>query len=1134
MKGFCKYFLPTFFFLFVLYINHSLAQQYRVTQLSVDNNLSHSDVTSIVEDSYGYIWLATNNGLNRYNGYDVVKFQHKLNDEFSLPHNRIKTLNISQSGNNNLFLGAEKGIATYITDKERFERKISFDKYDNIFSHLKEDKNNVLWYVDRKWVLHGVDKSNNEQLYKLPFEGEVIGLELFNDKVWIGVNGRNGQNKGVLIFDPKTKTFDSIDVLKTFRLYSMKAKKDAIYIASYLGVYEFKNVADYKRLFRFKGNHIPFNINGIDVDHKKDIWLSYYHKQYFGPKENGLLRLSVVEGEYQIYEKYNLEKFFKSSSINSIMIDSHDILWVSTWGEGAFYMDLREKSFRLLNKQNGYDIINDYISAIYETESTLWLGTRGGLSMIEKSGNTFSRDVKHFLKGEYITEITSSKEGTLLVNTQRSGLFEYKEDGFESALHLPKVYFRSMDVDDDGLLWIVEDGKGILLYDLENRKEVFLLNKDNFLPSNLITFTYKDPIKSDIIWVGTMDAGLLRIKRNEGLKFDVQSFTSDENDTSTIGSNFIWPIIRENDSTLWVGTIGGGLNKLMESAKGISFERVTDEEGLICNDIESLEIDIDGNIWFGGSGLGRLNPKTLAVKHFDVNDGLQSNSFKVDASYSNQKGGLYFGGTNGLNYFVPSDFHDNPFPPKVVIENISIDGKRIKVGEKINGRVLLTSPLNNKSEITLLANENNFSIDLVGIHLSNTRKNKYKYQLVGGNEKWIPLKGNQRSLLYNNLEAGEYILNIKAGSNDGKWSRVKTLKINILPPWWATLWFKGIVVLLILAMAISYYKYRTYLLKKRQVELEKQVSIRTLELSNANEEIKQQATSLEQKAVMLSQQAEELEAQRDNLDSKNKIISEKNEHITASISYAQTIQKATLPFTEMFEKNFSEHFVLYRPKDIVSGDFYWMAEHNNITYLAAVDCTGHGVPGAFMSMIGHSLLNKIVHEQGITEVHEIIESLDKEVQKALKQEKSRNDDGMDLIICAFEKNESGQNKRTVTFCGAKNGIYHYNKTEHELIEIKGNRRSVGGRQSREPKPFTAQTIEVMEGDSLYLITDGILDQNQADRRRIGKRGFAEILNKAISASSLLIDQHEIITSSLDAFQGDEKQRDDITVIGVRL
>ncbi len=271
----------------------------------------------------------------------------------------------------------------------------------------------------------------------------------------------------------------------------------------------------------------------------------------------------------------------------------------------------------------------------------------------------------------------------------------------------------------------------------------------------------------------------------------------------------------------------------------------------------------------------------------------------------------------------------------------------------------------------------------------------------------------------------------------------------------------------------------------------------------------------------------EISLQRDLLERQNK-------NITASIRYALTIQQAILPDQQSLSGLF-DTFIIYKPKDIVSGDFYWFSGFDekkagrNRFFIALVDCTGHGVPGAFMSMIGNRLLNEIVNERHVEDPKEILELLNKEVRVALRQEQTDNNDGMDLSLCSFEKQKNSQLK--MTFAGAKRTVYIYKKDKKELLSLKGDRKSIGGiGEKKENFKFVNHDVLLSQGDQIYMLTDGIIDQNGPDRKRFGSKKFEDTI--ILIYDEKMDNQKELFEKELSKFMENEEQRDDITILGL--
>ena len=325
------------------------------------------------------------------------------------------------------------------------------------------------------------------------------------------------------------------------------------------------------------------------------------------------------------------------------------------------------------------------------------------------------------------------------------------------------------------------------------------------------------------------------------------------------------------------------------------------------------------------------------------------------------------------------------------------------------------------------------------------------------------------------------------------------------------------------------------ILENQNKILEQKVIERTKEISTKQEEILVQNEELHQ-------QQEEIISQRDYINIQNKQLKTTNTQFLDSVRYAKTIQKAILLMKQRVQTHFEDSFVLFRPRDIVSGDFYWIYETNDpitneeIILIAVLDCTGHGVPGAFISLIGFAILNEIVAKENVISPAKIVERLDERLQEALRQKQNHNMDGMDVAMCAIRKvnsihHSTGKKQFEIIFTGAKRPLYYIKDDIFE--ELKGNKMSVGGiTRKKEELEFQEEKIILSKGDKIYLTTDGFADQNGKNQQKIGslklKTTFEEIHTLPFTEQKTKLEQ------ILDTHQGKQKQRDDITILGVKL
>ncbi|MHC1704277.1 MAG: SpoIIE family protein phosphatase [Tenuifilaceae bacterium] len=402
---------------------------------------------------------------------------------------------------------------------------------------------------------------------------------------------------------------------------------------------------------------------------------------------------------------------------------------------------------------------------------------------------------------------------------------------------------------------------------------------------------------------------------------------------------------------------------------------------------------------------------------------------------------------------------------------------------------------------------------------------EYQYLIVGKMNKWSEwTKTNPLDFLY--LPSGKYTIQLRARDIFGNESKIYSLAFTIKPPFWKTPWFIGICLLFAMVSLVMLVKYRERQLQRDKQILEEKVVERTKTIEEQKKVLEVQRDTLAKTNAEIMQQKEEIEAQRDEIETQRDYIYKQNEEITQSIEYAKRIQTAVMPKKEEVSAILPEHFILFKPRDIVSGDFYWMAKKNNRIVIAAADCTGHGVPGAFMSMLGISFLNEIVIGGNETKPSIILNQLRDLIKSTLSQkgEIGESRDGMDIALCVIDLES-----KTLQFAGAYNPLYLIRNSE--LIEIKADKMPVGI-HLQEKESFTNNEMSFVSGDVIYIFSDGYVSQFGGE---FGRKYMAKPFKKmlAIIAEKPMDKQCEMLEQEFEEWRGFNHQVDDILIIGVK-
>jgi serine phosphatase RsbU (regulator of sigma subunit) len=595
---------------------------------------------------------------------------------------------------------------------------------------------------------------------------------------------------------------------------------------------------------------------------------------------------------------------------------------------------------------------------------------------------------------------------------------------------------------------------------------------------------------NDITALYTANDGTVWIgSRNKGLTIikgaDIKIVNPDFNFTPTC-------FTEDKEGNLWVGTEGLGV--LIISDNKI-IRKIAAAEGLESGIVTALITDEDGNIYIGTpNGLLKYDIIEKRLLTYGAAEGFVGIEVRPNAAFRNKEGKLWIGTVAGITQVNPKALRINRQAPIVNITRVRVELKDRSIYEPLS----------------LKYTENSVLIDYKGICITNAAKVRYKVMLQGADHDWQPIT-DQTFSNYPSLPPGDYTFKVLARNNSGIWTKEPaTFHFVISPPFWQTAWFYSIVIVLFLIGFVFFIKIRERNLKREKAELEAKVAERTLEIRE-----------------------------------KNKLLAKKNKDITDSINYARRIQAAMMPSEEKMKSLLPNGFVYYRPKDIVSGDFYWSVKESDRTLVAAADCTGHGVPGAFMSMISISALNKIVKENKVLDPAEILNTLRKDIIEDLTQEKddgSDTKDGLDIALLSID-----YKNMIVDYSGAYNSLYIVKNREitedeinidfkfklyqNRLIEVKADRMPIGISERMHQK-FSSRRVKVEAGDFLFITTDGYIDQFGGPKGgKLMSRRFKEILLEI--ANNNLKEAYKLLNDKFLEWRGDYEQIDDVLVIGIR-
>jgi len=811
----------------VFIMDHANAQlqnyPYKIKYLTVDEGLSHTDANDIAQDKQGFIWVATYFGLDRYDGYTIKKYYNSTEPFNNAYNNRLQSIFPDDEGN--IWICSEGGLQRFDVRLEKYiNYKFSGKILNNLSKLYKPAGNKIFALVGNQFktfVIHGdrLTEQKSNVLNQMGCTDFVVdqnrNIYLATDKgLWI-LNS-TGKLTRLYLDQPQQQNIIRISFDNDGNL--LLATVNSAYIVHQLNLPYSNNNIRLKIVKQFiYANHGP--IKNILQDKNSFYWIN---------DGANLLKLDNSFHLLQVINGTNLQQGqgLNSNSLSKIFIDRSQCLWICTFGGGVNYFDLNAKPFYTLqhNPDSANSLSGNYIRSVLEDGHYLWLGTTAnGLNRYDFISHNFQHyntyDSRVRLKSNTITALLLDNDHNLWIGNS-GGIEIMKPDGLE--LFRPKGYEQfptyildTFAKDCFGNIWFGNHTNrfGVIWKDQNDYYHVKYYGEGFFILA--------DPKKPQLFVSSTH--GLKRlIIDHEGNILSASVYEAALK-PGAISSNYTYPIVKENDSTYWIGTIGGGLNRLSLAADGSSFFKTYASKYGIFNDVESLEIDSAGNIWMGGNGLDYFNPRSMKLIRYDKNDGLQGNSFKVASSYKGASGRLYFGGINGLNYFYPEQIHSNKIPAVPVITDLLINNEEPEIGGPDSGKNRIKNSVSFCHRLQINYLQNNFELFFSSMHFANPLKCKYRYKLIGFDQDWKYTDGKNPSAAYNNMDYKQYTFTVQATNNDGIWSlQSAQMQIVIAPPWWKSVTAKVIYVILFLALLIGIYIYQARWYKlKQKIEVQK-------------------------------------------------------------------------------------------------------------------------------------------------------------------------------------------------------------------------------------------------------------------------------------------------------------------------
>jgi ligand-binding sensor domain-containing protein len=799
----------------------------RFQQFSIEDGLSQNTINTIFQDSKGFMWFGTQNGLNRYDGVSFTVYKSISGDTNTIASSDVYA--VFEDRHKNIWFGTRSGLSRY-------------NRASNNFSNFEDDALS-LFAMRPVWCIVGDHKE---------------------DKLWIGASG------GLFQFDIATKQFnhykinDSIQNANSIRTIC-EDRTGKLWIGPTVG--GLKLFDKTKRIFtavNSPSDNLLRDITCIHEDKDGLIWM--------GKEDGSILRYNHINNTFQEYNALK-NKF----PIRALLQDKEGNLWIGTDKGGVFLLNESNGRMSMLGEkdQNGTDVVLSFFNdakgdmwlgtyhggaylfdkvdttfnhlspypeikhpeesnsvlAIYDDGKDLWLGTDGG-GLVRKGGATtqyYKKSTGNAIAGNTILCITAGKDDQLYAGTYADGfsILDRKSGRFRNyntsnGLNDNSVWTIYSDGD---VLWIGTNKGGINLFNTRTKTFKYftnILKDERTISSNTIRCIYKDTRGK--VWIGTVSG--LNLFNEQDSTFTSFFNRSPGNSLSNVNVLCIYEDARKN---LWMGTHGGGINKYDYHTD--TFTSFQEKDGLAGNIVYSILEDAQGNLWMStNKGISKFDVAKKEFKNFDTRSGLASSQFNVGSYYKRKDGRMYFGNIEGVSAFYPHFIRQNSFVPPVVITEFHLFNKPVSIG----GESPLTKAIEETSEITLDYTQSVFSLRFAALNYTHSDKNNFQYKLEPFDKEWI-YAGNSNTATYTNLDPGSYVFKVKGSNNDGVWNeKFTTLKITITPPFWKTIWFN--VLLTVLAVVVLYGAYRLKIrsMKKQKEILTLLVDQRTKEIEEKN------------------------------------------------------------------------------------------------------------------------------------------------------------------------------------------------------------------------------------------------------------------------------------------------------------
>lgn len=841
----------------------------RLSTVNSNDGLSQGFISCMLQDKRGYVWVATKDGLNRYDGYDFTVFRHDIDNPNSISDNFI--FNFLEDSRGLVWISTLKGLDVFDPARESFTH-IDYLPEDATFTgdvkRMSQDAFGNLWYfVDNRYIYLSVNKSNEggkpltpEFSYHVKLAEAKFNFvpkyteEIFFDQeggMWITAGSeliyasKNDQlaNKVTAKYDQAT--FCQLPGAKIVKMVS-RPKDHLLHIVTNGGIAIYDLSA--KKIIQKTPRKMATigNENALAIDKNGDTW--FYSNE-------GLMLYDVKSRIYRKVVPINQDEEWPMHVIRSVMVDRSGIIWLGTNGFSIYKYNPQVGRFHFIESNSVTSIGGDNQGRVFIAQSSdkfIFIPSRS-----EFNGRAFHEDRFRLEAGNefiYPGAIIQDNDGIYWFGYGRGclGRYDEKRDEFQlyGAENPGAGASSTLWLDTQGDPWTVLDSASVFYlrhFDRVTRKFTTSIP----FPEKQTTFAYQlisavQVTAANEFWFGTTQ-GLIAYAP---AKKQWKTYKNIPGDKKSLSNNTIFSLCLDpaDKAVLWIGTNGSGLNR-MDMSTG-KFTRFTEQDGLPNNVVYGILTDEQQNLWLSTNrGLCRFNIATHQCKNYYESNGLQGNEFNRYAYYKAKDGALFFGGLDGFNFFYPADMNESGPPPQIVFTGFKLFNEPVSFRDSA---ALILKPIDFIDELKLKYDQNVITISFAAMDFSASDKNQFKYKLEGFDKDWT-FAGSRSEAIYTGLTPGEYVFIVKAVNSEGVWNEEgRSIRIVVLPPWWKTWWARTMFVIVGIGLLVFFIWLRTSSLRRTQTMLEHKVKERTQELNETITNLKQTQAQLVQNEKLAS------------------------------------------------------------------------------------------------------------------------------------------------------------------------------------------------------------------------------------------------------------------------------------------